>query len=166
MSVGVVRPRRPKTVRRKAAQVVVALGLIGAGLLVFRYATEIAGQVGGFVAPPPEGGDVSGLGSQFAYLPLLVWAFGFTLIGLGGNALRTAFLSPAGGMGGGGFAGGTPFDEIEGQLQQMIAATRAVTPQPGTLPQAAKEVVKIKCRKCGNLESEDAAFCRKCGQPL
>src|SRR3989304_6132007 len=31
---------------------------------------------------------------------------------------------------------------------------------------SAKEVVKIKCRNCGSLEAEDAAFCRKCGQPI
>ena len=29
-----------------------------------------------------------------------------------------------------------------------------------------KEVVKVKCRNCGYLESEDAEFCSKCGQTL
>jgi len=29
-----------------------------------------------------------------------------------------------------------------------------------------KEVVKIKCRNCGYLETEDAEFCSKCGQPM
>jgi ribosomal protein L40E len=169
LSIGFARPRRPKTVRRKVVQVVVGLGLIGAGLLVFRYATEIAGQVEAFVAPPPEGSDGTGLGFQYAYLPFLVWGFGFTLIGLGGNALRTAFLSPVSSGMGGGFGGGASLDEIQGHLremEQMMAATRAVAPRAGTYPEAPKEVVKIKCRNCGNLESEDAAFCRKCGQPL
>ena len=29
-----------------------------------------------------------------------------------------------------------------------------------------KEVVKIKCRNCGYLETEDAEFCSKCGQAM
>ena len=29
-----------------------------------------------------------------------------------------------------------------------------------------KEVVKIKCRNCGYLETEDAEFCSKCGQSM
>ena len=29
-----------------------------------------------------------------------------------------------------------------------------------------KEVVKIKCRNCGYLETEDAEFCSKCGKAL
>lgn len=90
MSLGLARPRRPKSGRRKVVQVVFGLALIAAGLAVFRYATDIARPVEGLVAPPPEGGNVTGLGSQLDYLPLLVWGFGFTLIGLGGNALRIA----------------------------------------------------------------------------
>ncbi|MHA1111880.1 MAG: hypothetical protein ACTSRE_12305 [Promethearchaeota archaeon] len=29
-----------------------------------------------------------------------------------------------------------------------------------------KEVVKVKCRNCGYLETEDAKFCSKCSEPL
>ena len=29
-----------------------------------------------------------------------------------------------------------------------------------------KEVVKVKCRSCGYLETEDAEFCSKCGQTV
>ena len=29
-----------------------------------------------------------------------------------------------------------------------------------------KEIIKIKCRKCGYLETEDADFCSKCGKKL
>ena len=29
-----------------------------------------------------------------------------------------------------------------------------------------KEVIKIKCRNCGYLETEDAEFCSKCGQSM
>jgi hypothetical protein len=30
----------------------------------------------------------------------------------------------------------------------------------------AREVVKVKCRSCGYLESEDARFCSKCAKPV
>jgi uncharacterized OB-fold protein len=29
-----------------------------------------------------------------------------------------------------------------------------------------KETIKIKCRNCGYLETEDAEFCSKCGQTM
>jgi hypothetical protein len=29
-----------------------------------------------------------------------------------------------------------------------------------------KEIIRIKCRNCGTLNDEDAAFCKKCGEEL
>lgn len=31
---------------------------------------------------------------------------------------------------------------------------------------AAKEIVKVRCRSCGELNDEDAAFCKKCGERM
>lgn len=166
---GSVPSRRPRSGRRKIVMVFVGLALIGAGLVVFRYANEIAGQISGLIAPPPEGGDPTGLGtSQFGYLPFIVWGFGFTLIGLGGNTLRMAFMSSVvSGMGGGAMAGGMSPELIDGYMQQALTATRGMTAQSAaTAAPATKEVVKVKCHNCGSLESEDAAFCRKCGKSL
>src|SRR3972149_7239335 len=109
MSMGGMRSRRPRSGRRKVAMVFVGLALIGAGLLVFRYAGDIAVQISGFIGPPPDSGDVSGLGATPAgYLPYLVWGFGFTLIGVGGAMLRSALMSSLMGAaaGGGVVAGG------------------------------------------------------------
>ena len=164
----------PRSGRRKIVMVFVGLALVGAGLLVFRYANEIAGQISGYIAPPPEGGDPTGLGTaQFGYLPFIVWGFGFTLIGFGGNTLRMAFMSSVaggmgvGGMGGGAMAGGMSPEMLDGYMQQTLAANRGMTGQSAaTAAPATKEVVKVKCRNCGSLESEDAAFCRKCGKSL
>jgi hypothetical protein len=36
----------------------------------------------------------------------------------------------------------------------------------GGLGSSEREVVKIKCRNCGYLETEDADFCSKCGQRI
>src|SRR3989454_11312136 len=92
--------------------IVLGLILIGAGLVVFRYSADIAGQLDSYINPPPDSGNITGLGSPGAwYLPYAVWGFGFTLIGLGGTMLRSAFMSVVmggaeGAMGGG--AGGAP----------------------------------------------------------
>ena len=171
MSMGGMRSRRPRSGRRKVAMVFVGLALIGAGLLVFRYAGDIAVQISGFIGPPPDSGDVSGLGATPAgYLPYLVWGFGFTLIGVGGAMLRSALMSSLmGAASGGGMmtAGmGMSPEMMEGVMQQALSATRGAAAPSGTMSAAAKEIVKVKCRNCGSLESEDAAFCRKCGKPL
>ncbi|MHA1225843.1 MAG: hypothetical protein ACTSR2_06075 [Candidatus Hodarchaeales archaeon] len=45
--------------------------------------------------------------------------------------------------------------------------TRGVKNAGGlSLGGSTKEVVRIKCRNCGYLETEDATFCSKCGKPL
>jgi len=149
--------------------IVLGLILIGAGLVVFRYSADIAGQLDSYINPPPDSGNITGLGSPGAwYLPYAVWGFGFTLIGLGGTMLRSAFMSVVmggaeGAMGGG--AGMSP-DALETYMQQALSTTRGATNTPRVDPAPPKEVVKVKCRNCGNLEMEDAAFCRKCGKPL
>lgn len=152
--------------------IVTGLVLIGAGLIVFRYSSDIALRVSGIVTPPPQGGsNVTGVGFSDSYLPFIVWGFGFSLIGAGGAMLRSAVMSPMGGgsmgpmgamMGGG--AMGSP-EMMDNVMQQALASSRATANQPA--PQTpAKEVVRIKCRNCGSLEAEDAAFCRKCGKAL
>jgi len=150
--------------------VVLGLILIGAGLVVFRYSADIAGQLDSYISPPPDNGNnITGLVSPGGwYLPFAVWGFGFTLIGLGGTMLRSAFTSAVmGGAGGamGGGAGMSP-DALETYMQQALSATRGATNTVRADPAPPKEVVKVKCRNCGNLEMEDAAFCRKCGKPL
>jgi ribosomal protein L40E len=143
--------------------------LIGAGLFVFRYPSEIANQVGTFISPPPEGENNPGtMFTQGSFLPFAVWGFGFTLIGIGAAMIRSAFMtSMIGSMGmpamGGG--GGMSPEMLDAYMQQAVSATPR-TGGPAGAPESAKEVVKIKCRTCGSLESEDAAFCRKCGNPL
>jgi hypothetical protein len=149
--------------------IVTGLVLIAAGLFVFRYASEISVRVGGLVTPPPAGGSSpTGSGFSEGYLPFIVWGFGFSLIGAGGAMLRSAVMSPMGGASVGGMMGGAGMaspEMVDSYMQQALASTRTLgssqNPQNPT-----KEVVRIKCRNCGTLEAEDAAFCRKCGKPL
>ena len=172
MAEALTRARKPRSGRRKIALILIGLAMIGAGILVFRYASDIAGQVGDLIGPPPSSGDnITGSGfSQAGYLPFIVWGFGFTLIGSGAAMIRSAFLSSMtgsmGGMGMGGAAGGMSEDSLNAYMQQALSASQRTAMQAGAVAPAAKEVVKIKCRNCGSLEAEDAAFCRKCGQPI
>jgi hypothetical protein len=149
--------------------IVTGLVLIAAGLFVFRYASEISLRVSGLVSPPPSGGSSpAGSGFSEGYLPFIVWGFGFSLIGAGGAMLRSAVMSPMGGASVGGMMGGAGTaspEMIDSYMQQALASTRTLGSSQN--PQnPAKEVVRIKCRNCGTLEAEDAAFCRKCGKPL
>lgn len=163
-----MRPKRKRSGHR-GRMVLLGIILIGAGLVVFRYSTDIAGQLDSYISPPPDSGNVTGLMSPGGwYLPYAVWGFGFTLIGLGGTMLRGAFMSTMMGGAGGAMAGGSTMspDMLETYMQQALTTTRGATSQPGGSPALPKEVVKVKCRNCGNLEMEDATYCRKCGQPL
>src|SRR3989475_5843596 len=149
--------------------IVLGLILIGAGLVLFRDSADIAGQLDSYINPPPDSGNITGLGSPGAwYLPYAVWGFGFTLIGLGGTMLRSAFMSAVMGGAGGAMGGGAAMspDALETYMQQALSTTRGATNTPRGDPGPPKEVVKAKCPNCGNLEKEDAAFWRKCGTPL
>src|SRR2546422_6731643 len=117
--------------------IVLGLILIGAGLVVFRYSADIAGQLDSYINPPPDSGNITGLGSPGAwYLPYAVWGFGFTLIGLGGTMLRSAFMSVVmggaeGAMGGG--AGVSP-DPPQTDMQQGPSTPRRATKTPRGRP--------------------------------
>ncbi|MGI0149711.1 MAG: hypothetical protein ACREDF_09305, partial [Thermoplasmata archaeon] len=105
--------------------------------------------------------------SQAGYLPFIVWGFGFTLIGAGGTMIRSAFMSSMmGPMGAMGMGGGMSEERLAAIMQQASSSMPGTAAPSGTAASAAKEVVKIKCRNCGSLEAEDAAFCRKCGNAL
>jgi len=171
MAAGLTRTRRPRSGHRKIAMVAMGLVVIGAGLFVFRYASEIAIQIGAFISPPPEGQNNTVIAlSQGGYLPLVVWGFGFTLIGIGATMIRSTFMSSRmGSMGGaspGGVGGMSP-DAMNAYMQQTLSAAQSTNaPRSGLESAAEREIVKIKCRTCGSLEAEDAAYCRKCGNPV
>lgn len=58
-----------------------------------------------------------------------------------------------------------PFNEAKGgMINDVISNIDAI--EHITRPQAPKEIVKIKCRKCSTLNDEDAKFCKSCGELL
>ncbi len=112
--------------------IVAGLVSIVGGLLVLRYASDIALQVGGYVSPPPQGGsNFTGSGFSEGYLPIIIWGFGFTLIGSGGALLRRALMSSMGGVSGAammgsmmGGAGMASPELMDTYMQQALAANR------------------------------------------
>ncbi len=62
VSEGKARPKQRRSGHR-GRMIVLGLVLIGAGLVVFRYSADIAGQLDSYVSPPPpsDGGNVTGL---------------------------------------------------------------------------------------------------------
>src|SRR2546425_7237720 len=153
-------PKRRRSGRR-GRMVILGLVLIGAGLIVFRYSADIAGQLDSYISPPPtDGNNITGLVSPGGWhLPYAVWGFGLTLIGLGGTMLRSAFMSGMMG-GGGGMAGGSSMspDMLDTYMQQALSRARGSTRLPVTGPMPPKEIVKVKCRNCGNLEADHATY--------
>lgn len=146
-----------------------ALGLIfvllGAG--VFLFSSDISDRVRTFVQPDGDPTDPTGIGQTW-YASYAVYGFALALIGVGAGLVRSAFhMSIQSYMTGGSAMGAGPSPEFleaistGGLLHNQLAKADAER-----VAASEKTVVKIKCRNCGNLESEDGAFCRKCGQPL
>ncbi len=131
------------------------LVLVVAGLALF---------VGGIAIPfsamqgfrqDPFGFDPSGPFLAF----FVVSGLGMILFGIGGWALRLGLVRPVAGYVA---SEASPAIRVgaealgEGLRSSMGPITAA---SPAT-------VVRVKCRNCGYLDTEDATYCSKCGQPL
>ncbi|MDU0348140.1 zinc ribbon domain-containing protein [Actinomyces sp. MRS3W] len=148
--------------------------LVGIGLLLFFsvFIAAIAGfaGIGASSGSPLAMGD--SIGRAFRFFPLSF--VGFFLIGIGqwirgvgkkGLAGSGVVLSPQGEA-----RDAEPWRRSEGAQDQMrleeIPTLRTAmegAPKPADSP---AEVVKLRCRSCGYLETEDAAFCSHCGQRI
>ena len=102
--------------------------------------------------------------AAYGSLSYLVYAVGFGLIASGGAFLRMMYRSsmtslatgsPA--MGGMGMSPEAMQTALSASMARIGTATTVAPPTPQ---------IKVKCRNCGSLEAEDAAYCRKCGKPI
>lgn len=57
-------------------------------------------------------------------------------------------------------------ESSEGVKHLAGAIAEGVRSSQSAPPNTPKEVVKVKCRSCGYLESEDAVFCSSCGKQI
>jgi hypothetical protein len=142
------------------------LVLIGAGLFVLANAARLADLVSAYVSPPPDpAGGITGSSFSEGYFPFVVWGFGFSLIGSGAAVLKGGFTTSFGSGRSGLVRGGIePSEMLNAYMQQAMSTVPTAVPQTPRFPP--QQVVRVKCRNCGSLEAEDAAYCRKCGQPL
>jgi hypothetical protein len=91
-------------------------------------------------------------------LSFLLGAVGVILIITGGVALRFGMIRPVSGY---------LATEAAPAIQTAAAAVGGGLREMGFgAPAAPAREVRIKCRNCGYLETEDAEFCSKCGQRL
>ena len=83
---------------------------------------------------------------------------GIIFLALGFGALRLGLIRPV-----------TTYvaSEASPAIERVSeAAAEGLKKGFGASPVRNESVVKVKCRNCGYLESEDAIYCGKCGKPL
>ncbi|MEA3202700.1 MAG: hypothetical protein QOI63_366 [Thermoplasmata archaeon] len=90
--------------------------------------------------------------SQFRSVALFGFG-GIVLLAVGSKLTRLGFLRAAAEL---------VATETEGAVEHVgAAAGRGWSSGAGTV-----QVVKVKCRSCGFLETEDAAYCSHCGKTV
>jgi hypothetical protein len=134
----------------------VGIAFLGVGLLLFLLSfVPIFLALNSFMQNP-----FGSAGSMFGsfFLSFLIGAIGIITMGVGGFALRFGLVRPV-----------TSYVATEASPAIQTAATAfgAGFREAGIGGAGlAGTVVRVKCRNCGYLETEDAEFCSKCGQRM
>ncbi|RAX19391.1 MULTISPECIES: zinc ribbon domain-containing protein [Actinomyces] len=143
--------------------------LQGVGLVMFFSVFFIGFSAFSGIGTSDTGQDI---GRMFRSFPVSL--VGFILIGIGqwirrvgkeGLAGSGVVLSPQGEA-----RDAEPWKRSEGAQDQMrleevptLQTALGGSSKPAGAP---AEVVRLRCRSCGYLETEDATFCSQCGQPI
>ncbi len=90
-------------------------------------------------------------------------AVGMVLMGIGGWALRFGLIRPVAS-----FVAEEASPALETASMAIGRGWGEGRSSVGSTPvaPAVETVVKVKCKNCGYLDSEDATYCSKCGQKL
>jgi len=134
----------------------VGIALVGIGLLLFFLSFVPIFLAFNSFMQNPFGSAGSIFGSFF--LSFLIGAVGILLLGVGGFALRLGLVRPV-----------TSYIATEAAPAIQTAATAfgaGIREAGFGASGVAGTVVRVKCRNCGYLETEDAEFCSKCGQRM
>jgi hypothetical protein len=136
---------------------------IGVAVLVVGFVLFLIGAVLPFLAiqgvmqDPFDPGAIGRVGGLFVF-SFILSVIGIILIVIGGIALRFGMIRPVSGY---------LATEAAPAIQTAAAAVGGGLRDVGFgAPAAPSRDVRIKCRNCGYLETEDAEFCSKCGQRL
>ena len=155
--------------RRRLVGLGLGIGTLAVGAFVLVDQAWVGAQLQPFIGSALGAGNTTMAGlTPYGSLSYVVYAIGFGLVMSGIGLTRSIYRSSVssyisgGGPGAMGGAMGINPDSINEMMKTSMAhmsAMTATTAQP-------KETVKVKCRNCGSLEAEDAAFCHKCGKPM
>jgi hypothetical protein len=136
---------------------------IGVAALVVGFVLFLIGALLPFLAiqgvmqDPFNPGAIDRVGGLFVF-SFILSVIGIILIVVGGIALRFGMIRPVSGY---------LATEAAPAIQTAAAAFGGGLREVGFgAPASPSHDVRIKCRNCGYLETEDAEFCSKCGQRL
>ena len=139
--------------------------LLAVGFLLFIVGAVLPFlAIGGF-AQNPWGPDGTGFGgfSSFASsvaMSFVLSAIGLVLMAIGGFTLRFGLVRPVAS-----YLAVEASPAIQTEAAALASGLRAAgfgaTHAAGSRPD-----VRVKCRNCGYLDTEDAEFCSKCGQRM
>jgi len=150
--------------------------LQGVGLLMFLsvFFTGFAAfaGIGDVFGSGDHSAVASGIGRVFQFFPVAL--LGFFVIGAGqwlrrigkeGLAGSGVVLSPQGEA-----RDAEPWRRSEGAQDQMrleeIPSLHTALGGASKSAESPTQVIRLRCRSCGYLETEDATFCSQCGQPI
>jgi hypothetical protein len=139
--------------------------LLAAGFILFLVSAVLPFMaMAGFMQNPmgPGGLAFGGFGSMVTSIMLsfVLGTIGIVLIGIGAIALRFGLVRPVTGY---------VVGEASPAIRTAAAALGGGLRDAGFGPAPAggpRTDVRVKCRNCGYLETEDAEFCSKCGQRM
>ena len=137
---------------------------VGAVLLVVGLALFVGSVLPVFLAFGSFQSDPFGSFGAIAGVMMLSFflgVLGIVLLGIGGFMLRLGLIRPVASYVAGEASPAitTAATALGAGLRQGMGSVAAATAPVAT-------TVKVKCRNCGYLDSEDATYCSKCGQPL
>jgi hypothetical protein len=136
----------------------VGVTLLIVGLVMFLGSMfPVLLAIGRVAADPFQPGGFGLVAGSF-FLSFLLGAVGVILVGVGGLALRLGMVRPVSG-----YLATEAGPAIRTASSAIGAGLRDVGFGPSAAPPT---VVRVKCRNCGYLETEDAEFCSKCGQRM
>lgn len=159
-----IRSKKPHMGRRRLVGIGLGVGTIVVGLFILADQAWVAGELQPYVGSALGAGDTATVGlTPYGSLSYLVYAIGIGLVASGVGLVRSIFRSSVSGYVSGGSAGmGLDSESLQNMMKASMAQAAAVSANAS----ASGDVVKVKCRNCGSLEAEDAAYCRKCGKPM
>lgn len=157
--------KKPHMGRRRLVGIGLGLGTLAVGLFVLVDQAWVGAQLQPLLGASLGSSNTATAGlTPYGSVSYVVYAVGLGLVLSGVGLMRSIYRSSVSSYVSGGGAGAMGFnpEALQDMMKTSMAHAAAIS---GSAP-AAREIVKVKCRNCGSLEADDAAFCHKCGKPI